>query len=166
MPSQPVRLYESNTFTQNLARSQRHQWLKQLKPMHMLPFFPKSTATQQQPLWSERKVPLQEHVCRCHRLKQVRQTIITFCNKTQNVWINSLKCRKKWPCGNCVITAFSPTTLIVFNYHCVIWCPLPATMHWSAALLDAESSKWISYHSQGYQDTGKMKHLVCIYIYI
>lgn len=56
--------------------------------------------------------------------------------------INPFKTHTKLTPGSCAIAASSPRTLIPPNYHCVSWCSLQATLRWSDASLDAESSQW------------------------
>ena len=48
--------------------------------------------------------------------------------------------RKKWPQGICIVTAFSPRTLIMSNYHSIIWCSLPLMRHY-----DAVDSQWVEW---------------------
>ena len=46
--------------------------------------------------------------------------------------------------GNHINTQLSHRTLIMTSCHCISWCSLKATVHWSEASFDAESSQGLT----------------------
>ena len=71
------------------------------------------------------------------KLRLWRQKCLVHHVRLWNCFI-SFKTQKKLPHRICVITAFSPRTLITSNYHSIVWCSLPVMHHFDPV-------SWVKY---------------------
>ena len=87
--------------------------------------------------------------CPVWKARLISDELIVF---VSTVWLrktvlNSFKEQKSTQ-TNCIITVFSPRIPVTANYYCIIWCSLPATVHWhdmeisSQGVNKTEKSYW------------------------